>query len=78
MSFSNILTTIQYQHEYLILTGLLPVSYVFRTLGLGEECTVIVHGDGKEPDEQPQEAQATMTIQSQRAYSYRSGALNFK
>lgn len=28
-----------------------------RTLGLGEECTVIVHGDGKEPDEQPQEVQ---------------------
>eukprot|EP00435_Cladocopium_sp_Y103_P070117 s2_g34.t1 len=28
-----------------------------RTLGLGEECTVIVHGDGKEPDEQSQEVQ---------------------
>lgn len=50
----------------MILTGLLPVSDVFRTLGLGEECTVIVHGDGKEPE--PQEAQA-MTIQSQRACS---------
>ena len=51
----------------MIFTGLLPVSDVFRTLGLGEECTVIVHGDGKEPEES-QEAQA-MTIQSQRACS---------
>ena len=51
----------------MILTGLLPVSYVFRTLGLGEECTVIVHGDGKEPDEQSQEAQGTMKVQSQRS-----------
>eukprot|EP00438_Fugacium_kawagutii_P027247 Skav214340 [mRNA] locus=scaffold86:376006:380987:+ [translate_table: standard] len=28
-----------------------------RTLGLGEECTVIVHGDGKKPDEHLAEVQ---------------------